>query len=252
MSRWLGILLLMAGLALTSHARGEIEGGIGMEYFSVQAFTRDAAGKYFGTLIQSTLAKAAVKYSYAGWFGQFSGGRSDWASSGMWQGTDFDSNWVDERFLWAWQQQVGIDIGYEYDRWQLGVSYWDHDVKNYYGDQPRLLYRLREYEAFLKFAAFRNSSTSIILGAGYAPQASLELFESGYLTYQWITDIYEVDSSGTAPRWHGNIHLKYRDSEHWSIDVIYDAGWAQFSNPSSLSEISLRTGSLTGYFNVWF
>lgn len=245
----IGLSLLTVG-GLPVFAWGELDGGVGMEYFSVQAYTRDHDGRYFQTLVQSTLAKARVKYAAAGFFGQVTGGLNDWQSSGEWGGT---VNYVDDRYLWVWQQQFSAELGYEFNRWQMGLSYGDHDLQNYYGNTARVFYRLRTTEAFLNFTAYENSSTRIVLGGGYAFKTAIELYENGYFAEDngEITS-YEVNSAGEGRRWRGRVALQYRDSANWGIDVLYDAGWAQFFDPSNLSEISLRFGSLTGFFVLWF
>jgi hypothetical protein len=256
MSKFVGISwLVLASCWLPGVAWGELEGGVGMEYFSVQAYTRDHDGKYLQTLVESTLAKAKVKASCDGWFAQFAGGLGDWQSSGDWTGSDGDAA-VNENYLATWEQIFEAQIGYENYLGQVGVACQDQDLKNVYssyvGQLSHLAYRLRTYEIFASLNLYRSSSTQISLGGGYAPYAQVELYHNQFASSGGEDDYYHVDSAGRSRSWHGNLQLKYRDSANWGIDILYDAGWAQFFNPDNLSELSLRFGSLTGYFVLWF
>jgi hypothetical protein len=249
----LALCFITGWLPQVAWAGWELEGGAGMEYFTAQAYTRDHDGKYLQTLLGSTLATAKVKYSFDGCFAQLTGGIGDWESSASWTGSDGDIP-VNEDYTATWQQYYKVDLGYENRLGQVGVSYWDRDLKNGYvyteGQLYHLAYRLQACEVFARLNLYQNSSTQISLGGAYAPAAKVALYHNEY-SYPDSYDIYHVDSAGQGPSWHGNLQLKYRDSANWGIDILYDAGWADFSNPSNLSELSLRFGSLTGFFILW-
>jgi len=254
MKRIATLMVLLTACWLPSTVWAELEGGVGMEFFSVEAYTRDLDGKYLQTLVESTLATAKVKYTLNGCFAQVTGGIGDWQSSGEWTGSDGDIP-MEEAATATWQQYFKTEVGYENTWGQLGSAYWDRDLKNDYvyasGQLSHLTYRLQAYEAFARLNLYQSSSTQISLGGAYAPASKVELYHNEYTSVEGYYDYYHVDSAGQGPTWHGNLQLKYRDSANWGIDILYDAGWAHFSDPSNLSEISLRFGSLTGFFILW-
>ncbi len=252
---WSGLLMAVCVLC-TGAAWAEIDGGIGMEYFTVQAYTRDLNGIHLLTLVQGTLPRGVVSFRSNGWFGECSGGSSDWRSSGEWKGTEPGFNLKDDDYFATAQQHVSVEAGYEHRWGQVGVAHTDQSVQNYFynteGNHNRLNYRLWADEVFARVALFQDESLRLLLGGGYAPGAKVELYHNGYTSIQDAYNLYYVESTAQAARWHGTLRMDYHDPRHWNISIVYDVGWAQFSNPQNLSELSLRTGSLAGYFILWF
>jgi hypothetical protein len=256
MKQWAALIMIFSAAAwLPAAAGAELEGGAGMEYFSVQAYTRDHDGKHLLTLVQSTLAKAKVQVGWEGWYARVTGGIGDWQSGGEWTGSDGPIP-MNEAGLATWVQTFAAEIGYDHRWGQAGLAYDDRDLKNDYvttsGQLTHLAFRLRSYELFARLHLYQDSATQISLGGGYAPAARVELYHNEFTSVEGGYDYYQVNAAGQSPCWHGNVQLKYRDTANWGIDILYDAGWAQFNDPSNLSEISLRFGSLTGFFMLWF
>ncbi len=245
----LSLCLLLPGLA---SARFEV--GAGMEYYTAQAYARDAQGEYFQSLFQSTLATARAAYLWGPLTARLSGGWSDWNVFGTWQGTYLAATSFDELASFARQQFATAEANCRFwDGLSLGIRYEDRLFLHYYPEGSLLWtqYRLRSCDLTLAYAAVETSWLRLNLEAAYSPANWLEAYQTTALETV-VPGSLVYDTSGTGSAWKGQAQLAYRDSAGWGLDIVYAVGWTRFPAPRDLSEITLRSGNLTGYLLLFF
>lgn len=240
-------------LAAAAPAGAAWETGGGMEYYSVQTYARDDAGRSFQTLLQTTLAKTAFTFTHGDLTVHAEAGLSDWNTSGEWRGSGIIDYDIESLYTWVWQQEiqaearVGIGGGLA-----AGAAVYDRTVEHYYpGDLRYLRFRLRAYDALLDWTMLRRPNLTVGAAVGYSPTVHLAWYQDTGLGV--IDPVLETrDSQGLGTRWWGRVRLHYRDSGGWGVDFFYQAGFARFPDPRDLAEITLRSGRLTGVFVLVF
>lgn len=231
----------------------ELEFGGGMEYFTVKVQAKDYLNRYYSTLIQSTLACAQGRLQEGPWVLKFSGGLSDWNVSGEWQGTGILPFSI-EPFHWAWQQKYNLEANFYFlESMGVGVSLSGHALRHYFAQDgwTYLEYRNQAYSLIFKYIPLRSRGLTLKLCMACAPAAYIEVYQNTYVAPEAFS-IHTYNSSGRGYRWEGGIQMEYRDSAGWSLDLLYSFGWAGFSGLQELSEFSMKYGTLTGYFSLWF
>lgn len=253
-SHWTALILLAASWPLTAAAGSGFEFGTGMEYFSVAAYSRDADGNHFQSVLQSTLGKARLGYTAGPVRLEVLAGLSDWNVSGEWRGTGFVPLPLDDYFTWAGQQQLQAEAAWEpLQGWDVLIGYTDHRLRHYNGDGQAtyLDYRYHAWTLGLQVTPLQTSSVHLRVAALYSPRTEVAWYQNvnaeAPLTVQG-----PLDSAATGWSAAGRLQFEYRDSGGWGIDIGYLAGYAPFASPRGLSEISLRYGALTGLFILRF
>ncbi len=247
-------LVFLTMFCLTPRAEAtEWDFGGGMEYFTVKIQAEDYLGRYFSTLIQSTLACAQCRLQEGPWVFKFSGGLSDWNVSGEWHGTGI-LPFSTEPFHWAWQQKYNLEADFYFlDFLGVGVRFSDHALRHYFAqdDWTYLEYRNRAYDLNLKYLFIRSRDITLGVSMAYAPAAYIEVYQNTYLAPQ-IYAIHTYNSSGRGEYWEGGVQMEYRDSAGWGLALFCSFGWAGFSGLPELSRFSMKYGTLTGYFSLRF
>jgi hypothetical protein len=248
-------VLLGLACARVAAASPGLEFGLGMEYFSVAAYSRDLSGYYFQSLLQSTLAKARLGYTAGPVRLELQGGLSDWNVSGVWRGSDYPELSLDAYYTWAWQQEWQAEADWTFlPGLALAVAYDDHQLRHYNGNgqETFLQYRLDACDLGLQYAVLRTPSVQLRAAVFYAPRVALQWFSDPRLEVLPGEVLGRVDLAATGWRAQGRLQFEYRDSGGWGIDIGYLAGYARFPQPGDLSEITLRQGTLTGCFTFLF
>ncbi|MCD4813056.1 hypothetical protein K8S19_05135 [bacterium] len=254
MKKWYWIVFCSVGF-LFAHpvaAHAEINFGGGMEYFTTKAMIDDGANGFCHTMIQSTLIVAKINWLEGPWYVEVNGGISDWNVSGDWDGSGIDPIQMDV-IGWAWQQKTEAILSYQF--WKslgVGLRFSDHALEHYDGltNYRFTRYRKQGYSVMFNWQALRAKDMLIQLDLVYAPNDRLELSHvvpKGEFDY-----FFYYETAGTGPTWLGKIKLEYRDSAGWGLDLIYQFGWSDFSNPENVEHVTIKTGSLTGYFVLRF
>jgi hypothetical protein len=252
----LGLICLLWLLPGAAWAR--VEAGGGMEYFTVQTYVRDLQGNYFQTLLKSTLGRARLGYVAGPLEVHGSFGLSDWVVSGKWQSNYYNFSSMDT-FGTAWQQYWDVEIDYEF--WNglgVGVDYTDHSLQHYdVATNPYFIflqYRSQAFDALLNYVPLRTSAVKMMMTLAYSPYTRFNVSQTTDTNSpdQNINTIFDYDSAGTGTRWSGRVQFQYRDSGGWGIDALYSVGFSRFPDLPGLGEYSLRYGTLTGYFTVFF
>lgn len=246
---------LCAGLIPGSvWARFEVGGG--MEYYTVQTYARDLQGNNLQTLLQTTLAGARLSFQEGPLTVKAAAGITDWNIGGQWRGTDVDLTPFELYYTWSWQNVLRLEADYEfYHGWSAGLCGSDHQLRHYSGNTQItfLQYRFRELGFCLNYTPVETQDVRIFLTAAYSPWASVETYQDSFFFHDRALAVdLPWDSSGAGVCWRGRVQMQYRDSAGWGVDLLYEAGFARFSQPRNLDDFSLRFGSLTGYFSLWF
>ncbi len=250
---WPGVLLLVFLANTLTSARAEWNAGAGMEYFTFKTLVDDQDGRYFHTVLQSTLAVAKFGYSSNAWEIMCTGGLTNWNVDGEWQGT-IQPRLSTEPFGWSWQQQYAFKGRYTFwDSLGLGLRYTNHEVMHYDGltEFKYLHYRLRWLDLMLSYQPLQTGDLAIELSLAYAPLAELEFFNS-LPRYADNSILFTFDGHGPGTRLQGQVEFKYRDSAGWGLDVAYTWSRAHFTDVGELSRVMLTSGRLTGYFIFHF
>jgi hypothetical protein len=251
----LGLICLLWLLPGAAWARFEVGGG--MEYFTVQTYVRDLQGNYIQTLLKSTLGRARLGYSDGPLEMHGSFGLSDWQVSGGWKGNQIGPSSSDTLYF-AWQQYWDMEIDFEFwNGWGAGLGYADHSLQHYNGLNNDhfvyLQYRSQAFDALLNYVPLRNSSVKMMMTLAYAPYVRFNVSQTtDVYPDQPLETIQDYDSAGTGTRWSGRVQFQYRDSGGWGIDALYSVGFSRFPDLPGLGEYSLRYGTLTGYFTLFF
>jgi hypothetical protein len=252
--RWIGTALLLAAWPQAAAAGTGFEAGGGMEYFTMSSYSRDAAGNYFQSLLQTTLAVARLGYTAGPLRLEVAAGLSDWNVSGEWSGTGFERLSLDDYYTWAFQQHFQAEAAWEaLPDWELLLGYFDRRVRHYNGNlQDTFLdVRLRNWNLGLQYTVLKTSSVRLRAAARYAPRAEVTWYQD--IATELPLDVQgPVDASETGWDASGRLQFQYRDTAGWGIDIGYVVGVARFDHPRDLSEIALRYGALTGYFTLLF
>jgi len=227
--------------------------GGGMEYFTVKTLVNDKDGNYYHSLIQSTIAVAQLDFAQNPWLFKINAGLSDWNVSGGWQGTDIGAVST-EPFYWAWQQKFELECNYAlWTVWLIGLRFSDHVFEHYDGltHYRFLKYRIRSWDIIFGWEALKTENVRVDLSVAYAPLVLTEFYQNiNFIVYDLL--VAEYDSAGKGTRWQGRVKMGYRDSAGWGLDLIYQFGWLEVAKPHNLSGLTIKTGSLSGYFLLRF
>jgi hypothetical protein len=246
------VLMAFLLFTLAAPAAAGWEAGGGLEYFTVRTYLRDADGRYFQTLLQTTLATAAVNWRQGPWSVEAQGAFSNWNDFGEWQGTYIGRIIFED--LWAWQQRWQVRAAWEFTaHWKAGLGLADHQLRQYdnqVNNYTFMHYRLQDAFAFLTYDLYASKDFSLDLSINYAPYCRLEFYQA-MPAYQAGTEI-QLDAVGLGQQLGGGLHAGYWDSAGWGVDVHYQIDYAWFNQPGNLAEAWMRSGRLTGVLRLDF
>ncbi|MBN1594519.1 hypothetical protein JW933_01195 [candidate division FCPU426 bacterium] len=230
-----------------------LSAGGGMEYYTVKAAVDEADGRYFHSLLQTTLAVIQIGYEYKPWRLTVLAGLSDWNVSGEWQGTELSAV-SSEPFYWARQQKLEVEADYSF--WgplALGIRISDHALVHYNGmTQERYLqYRMQSASAWAHWEFLRIQDLGARISAGWAPQVYTTFYQRIYFSsidYELVND----ELTDVARQWLACLKVEYRDSAGWGLDVAYAFSWLTLDQAGEKPGLRIKTGHLLGCFLLTF
>lgn len=253
MNRWriLIALAMWAWLPPVAHAL-EFHAGPGMEYFTVKTYARDHQGRYFETIIQSTLAVAQLDVIQGPLTVAAQGGWTDWNASSDWRGYNlvpfqFDMFWSAQTY-WQFSADYALLPGLA-----VGLLWNDHQLRFYTGETQYtyMEYRERQLSAKLGYQFYRRKDLNLGVAAYYAPNAGIEIYQD--TAVDAAADVLQPYATSASGRQLSvQLTMAYQHEHGWGLDFEYQLGWASFPNPRDLADLALTWGRLSGFFWMRF